>query len=225
MILRAALLFFYHIRAAFSWTIAVLPFALIVTLAALTITAPPRDRDRDLLIALEGGMPMVMALFAAPLLVSEGERGTLVWLAVRRPLLGILGARLIVLSVYLEVCCVLVALMAALCWHTSPPWGAVALPLPPTLAFVALSLLAANWGRSPMPGYLISGAVWLGVLFFGSLLPMREPWLTLNPFAWSAGFGPPVVLRSKLFYAAVALLLLLPQWWLARPPERLMQTI
>lgn len=218
------ILLWYHSRAAFSWTAALPPAVLLCTLALLTIIAPPRDRGHDLLIAVEGGLPMVAALLAAPLLMGDCERRTLPLLAVRRSLFGILVARLIVLAAYLAVCCVGAALAAGLFWAIPPLWSLPVLALPPTLAAMALALLAASWECSTVPGYLIPAAIWLGLLFVGRILPLHEPWLTLNPFAGSAGYGPEVVARSKLLYTTVALILLLPQWPLVQHPERFMQS-
>jgi len=72
-------------------------------------------------------------------------------------------------------------------------------------------------------GYIAAAASWLGVLTFGSLMPGREPWLMLNPFAWSAGYSADVVAHSMILYAAVGLLLL-PQRALLRPERLLRQT-
>lgn len=216
-------LLWYHSRLAFSWAALLPPLALAGTVAALTLVAPHGERPRDLSIAVEGGLPLVAALLAAPLLIGERDRRTLPWLAVRTSLLGILSLRLTLLGVYLAVCGGLTLLVAGLLWHGPAPWDTLGYAGAPALAFSALALLAASWSGRTVEGYLAPTALWLGVLMFGSLLPQQEPWLTLNPFAASAGFDALVVAHSKLFYLALGLVLLLPQWVLLRRPEHLLR--
>jgi hypothetical protein len=98
---RCVTLLWYHGRVALSWGALLPPLALAGAIIALTFVVPDRDRGRDLAIALEGGLPLVTAMLAAPLLVGECERNTLAWLAVRTSLLGLLSIRLVVLVVYL----------------------------------------------------------------------------------------------------------------------------
>jgi len=111
-------------------------------------------------------------------------------------------------------------LAAGVLWGGHVLGAALPRAMAPALAFATLGLLAAHGGRSPVHGYLLIVAVWIGVLVSVTLLPRSDPWLTLNPFGWTYGFGPELVARSKVLYVVAGLVLLLPQWLLLRP-ERL----
>ncbi len=217
-------LLWYHGRLGLSWAALVPIVALAATVAILTLTAPPPQRGHDFAMALEGGLPIVAALLAAPLLMAERERATLPWLAVRAPLPAVLAVRLALLALYLLACCGLAFLVAGLLWGVAPPWAAMLWGGARAVAFVSLAALAASWSRATVHGYIAAAASWLGVLTFGSLMPGREPWLTFNPFAWSAGYSADVVAHSMILYTAIGLLLLLPQRALLRP-ERLLRQI
>jgi len=141
-----------------------------------------------------------------------------------RPLPAVLVVRLALLALYLLACCGLALLAAGLLWGAAPPWTAVLWGGTRAATFVSLALLATSWSRATVHGYIAAAASWLGVLTFGSLMPGREPWLMLNPFAWSAGYSADVVAHSMILYAAVGLLLLLPQRALLRPERLLRQT-
>lgn len=216
------LLYWYHGRLGLSWGSVVPPLALIGTITTLSLMTPRGERGHDLFVALEGGMPMVAAFLAAPLLMSERERMTLWWSATRTSLVGIVVARLVVLSLYLLACCGVTLLVAGMLWHTTLSWEPLMRGGTRALTFAGIALLASSWGRAPVYGYIASAALWLGVLMFGALVPQREPWLTFNPFAWSAGYDSHVVAHSMIVYAALGLGLLLLQRPLLRP-ERLLR--
>jgi len=216
-------LLWYHGRLGLSWAALVPPIALVATVAVLTLTASPLRRGHDFAVALEGGLPVVAALLATPLLIAERERATLCWLAVRAALPAILALRLALLILYLLLCCALALCVAGLLWPSVAPWQAVLWGGARAAAFVGVAVLAANWGRATVHGYIAAAAVWLGALMFGGLLPQREPWLTINPFAWSSGYGPDVVTHSTIVYTIVGLALVLPQWLLLRPERLLWQ--
>ncbi len=216
-------LLWYHAWLSLSWSALLLPLALVGTIGALTLVAPAAQRNGDLSIALEGGLPVIAGLLAAPLLVAERERGTLPWLASRVSLFALLALRLGVLVIHVLACCGCAVLVAGLLWHIAPPWDALPRTGGRALAFIALALLAASWGRSLALGYLAPATFWLGTLVFGMYLPHVEPWLTLNPFAWSAGFSPDIVTRSTIVYALAGSLLLVVQWPLLRRPGYLLR--
>lgn len=223
------MLLWYHARLGLSWAGLMPPLALAALLAGLSGTWPLNQRVLDLGMALEVGLPLAAALLAAPLLaapllMAERERDTLCWLAVRVPLCGVVALRLALLALYLLACGALSLLAAHLLWPAPWLWEAVPYAVAPALAFAALALLAAHWGRGTAHGYVLTVALWIGVLMVAGLLPHHEPWLTLNPFAWSAGYGTDVVAHSMILYAAVGLLLLLPQRALLRPERLLRQT-
>lgn len=215
------MLLWYHARLSLSWAGLVPPLFFAVALAFLAAVRPLGMRYLNLAIVLEVGLPLLAALLAAPLLLAERERDTLIWLAVRRPLLSALAVRLALLALYLPACAALTLLAARLLWEG--PWTWEALPhAAPALAFATLALLAASWGRGAVPGYLVAVALWIGALTLGPVLPHYEPWLSLTPFAQTFGMSPTVIARSKLVYAVVGLALLAPQWPLLRRPERLL---
>ncbi len=213
-------LLWYQGRLGLSWAGLAPPLTLAGAVLALSLLAPLGERGHDLGVALEVGLPLLAGLLAVPLVLAEQERHTLDLLAVRVPLPQLLLARLAVLAVALLTCGGLAVLVAQVLWG-GPGLGA-ALPraLAPGLAFATLGLLAAHAGRSPVHGYLLIVAVWIGVLVSVTLLPRSDPWLTLNPFGWTYGFGPELVARSKVLFVVAGLVLLLPQGLLLRP-ERL----
>lgn len=222
---RLALLW-YHARLGLSWAGLAPPLAVAGALASLSGAWPLSQRTLYLGIALEVGLPLLAALLAAPLLMAERERDTLVWLASRVPLPAVVALRLALLALYLLACSALCLLAARLLWHTHGMWQMLPRAAAPSLTFAALALLAAHWGRGSIPGYVLTVALWLGVLMFGMFLPHDGPWPLLNPFAWTFaplyGAAPQVVAQSKLLYVALGLALLLPQWALLRRPERLL---
>ncbi len=217
-------LLWYHARLSLSWAALTPPLALAATLAYLALFMQVPDRGYNLARALEGGLPLVAALLATPLLLVEGERGTLCWLAARASLARVVALRLALLALYLLALCALALLAAHRLWGGPSPWESLPHAAAPALAFAALALCIAHWGRTPVHGYLPAVALWAGVLMFGALLPHREPWLTLNPFAWSNGYSPEVVARGKWLDLVIGLALLLAQWPLLRPERLLRQT-
>ncbi len=164
------------------------------------------------------------ALLAAPLIIAERERATLCWVATRASLRRVLALRLVLLAAYMVACCSVALLVAGVLWRDAPLWMALLWGGTRAIAFMALAALAASWGRASVHGYIAAAASWVGVLMFGGLLPQREPWLTINPFAWSAGYPPEVVAHSMIGYAVAGLVLLLPQWSLLQPDRLLRQT-
>jgi len=152
------------------------------------------------------------------------ERATMYWLATRTSLRCVLALRLMLLAAYMVACCGLALLVAGVLWHDAPLWAALLWGGTRAIAFAALAMLAATWGRASMHGYIAAAAAWLGMLMFGSLMPRQEPWLTFNPFAWSSGYSLQVVDHSMIAYVAVGLALLLPQWLLLQPHRLLRPT-
>ena len=216
-------LLWYHARLGLSWAALSAPLTCAGAVALLTANTPAHQRGHDLAVMLETGLPLLAALLAAPLLLAERERNTLGLIAARLSLLRFLAARLGLLIAYLLACCALTLVAGRLLWGGPLGWEALPRAGAPALALAALALLTASWGRSTVHGYIPPIAFWMGVLMIAPLVPRQEPWLTLTPFAWTFGANAAVVLQSKLLYAALGVLLLLPQWPLLRWPERLMR--
>lgn len=215
-------LVWYHVRIAFSWLLVVPPVALTVVVVAITIIVPSREYSHNLTMILEGGLPIVAALVGSSLVINECESRT-VWLAATRvSLRGVAVLRTALISAYLVVCCLIMLVATAYLWRQHLVWTILLPGAGRAIGFVALGLLAAAWSRSAVLGYLAPTAMWLGILMFGALLPRSEPWLTLNPLAWSAGYPPDVVQRSILVYAVGGAVLFIAQLLLLRT-ERLLR--
>jgi|GEM_PF-2062077 len=212
----------YHFRLGIGWAALVPPLGLAALLAGLSAFAAPAERAHNLGVGLGTCLPLLAALLAAPLLLAEREQGTLVWLATRRSLGGVLAARLALLGVYLLLLTGATILIAALLWRGPWSWSALPYVAVPALAFAALSSLAAAVGRSSVHGYICAVALWLGALVLIGVLPASDVWRPLEPFAWSFGFSRSVVAHSALLYSAIGALLLLAQWRILRHPERLL---
>lgn len=213
----------YQARLSLSWAALLPPLLYSVSILFLAITAPLTQRGHDVSVALEGGLPLVAALLAAPLLMADRERDTLTLLAVRATLLNIFATRLALLLCYLITISILVLLAAQILWPSPGSWEVILYAVAPAMTFVALALLAASSGRSTAHGYLLSIGVWIGSIGAAPLLPRHEPWMALNPMAWAFAYGPDVVIRSKVVYIAAALVLFLPQWILLQRVERLLR--
>ncbi len=213
----------YHFRLGLSWAGLAPPLACLGAMVLLTFTAPAAERGHDLALSLETGMPLLAALLAAPLLMQDRERNMLTLIAVRAPLPGLLATRLALLLLYLLACAVLSLSAARLLWGGAWGWEALPCAGASTLAVAGLALLAASWGRSAVHGYLLAIGFWLGALMLTPLLLGHGAWLALTPFAWTFGASAGIILKSKLLYAGLGLLLLGPQWPLLRRPERVLE--
>jgi len=213
-------LMWYHLRVSLSWSVLLPPLALVALCAVLSIAVSPHDRSPGMGLALEGGMPITTAFLVAPLIAGETERGTLYWIALRTSLIRVAALRITLVVTYVLACCAVALAAMAAAWHIPLSWAMLLPGATRALTFIGVAFLAASWGRTAMHGYLAPSALWLGFLMFGSALPQREPWLTLNPFAWAAGYPRHIVYQSMIAYSVLGVLLLLLQPFLLRP-ERL----
>ena len=215
-------LLWYHFRLGLGWAAVVPPLGLAALVAGLSAFTIPAERTHNLCLGLETCLPLVAALLAVPLLLAEREQCTLVWLATRRSLGGVLAVRLALLGAYLLMLAGLTIPIAGLLWHAPWSWSAIPYVAAPALAFAALAGLAAAVGRSSMHGYIWAVASWLGALVLIRVLPAGDAWRSLEPFAWSFGFSRSVVVHSKLLFSAIGFLLLRMQWQFLRRSERLL---
>lgn len=211
----------YHARIAYSWRALIPILALASATAVVFWTTPSAQGSHRSAVALEVALPLLSALLAAPLLVSEREHDTLTLLAVRTPLDQVISVRLGLLVGYLLALCTLSFLAACLLWPDSRwSWAIVFYAGVPALAFGACALFAALWGRSTIHGYVPTVGFWLLALMLPAYVPQNEIWQSLLPFPWAFGYADEVILHSTLLYAAAGVLFLLASLRLARKPER-----
>lgn len=183
---------------------------------------------------LELGLPMVGVFLVVPLLSTEWEQGTLVQLALRKPIVIVLLLRLLFALGYLTIVTVaatLISLRATSPWlmpdgNGVVQWIAIVLltAMAPTLLLAMLSLLVTHGLVSAASGYLFAVGYWFVNLITESIVLMSR----LRPFllfgwTFSVGSGPYDWLLGKVVLCIVAGMLLALQVPLLRNEMRLVR--
>lgn len=168
-------------------------------------TASPAIRSTTY---LEVALPELLGLYAAQLPVVDQDYRISTMIGLRTSPARLLLARLAVAGG--AVAAVAVAYAVVLVLETGQlgmiSWTLI--PLPVAIASALMAILATVLARSRLTGWVLISALWLGFLIFGSYLPGGEPFYSLHPIAFAAGQPLGDVVRSKLFYLALDLILL-----------------
>ena len=187
---------------------------------------------------LERFLPLICIVLVTGLLAQEWQRGTLLQLAMRKPLSWFLFVRLTYVLLYLSG---LVFILALISWNISPDhidglamwlwiWQTMLITLAPTLLLAAIGLLTAHLSVNLVTGYIVPATLWLAnwllsisiqqghtqndILSF-LLFGWNDRMLTDTPDNWLAG---------KCTLCALALVLFLCQLPLLRQEARFLRS-
>lgn len=246
---RSGHAFAWELRQAVTWTW-ILPLLVVVGIflftwwayqtdlhaLAPTINAAHRrikvvlDYIDPLRNTLELLLPILSVFLATDLLIKEWRRGTLAFLATRKPLPWFLAIRFVYLLGYLLLLNVAAILLSW--WMTPQPltdlsmdewlWQTLLTIMASTLLLMTLALLTAHLSVSSVAGYVLPACCWLANWLYAlqveqshttsaALSYLLFGWsdqnLTPHPEAWLAG---------KIILCIVAVPLLAIQPWLLR---------
>jgi hypothetical protein len=181
---------------------------------------------------LELGLPILGVFLVVPLLSREWEQGTLVQLALRKPLLHILLLRLLLCLLYLTLVVIITSLVSLANPRVAPggssaiQWVAsvVLTTMAPTLLLAAFALLTTHITCSASSGYLLMIGYW-----FANILAENLPRLSiLRPFLLFSWTFPPLSnqidwFEGKIILCIASIILLVMQFPLLTKEARLIQ--
>lgn len=181
---------------------------------------PPSAYPTLLCTLLEFAFPLLGSFLAVPLLSREWEKGTLVELALHKPLFRVLLLRLALCVGYLAVLTIIATVVSLFMAHNVPvgysalQWVAAVLliSLAPTLLLTGLTLFLTHLFCSALSGYLLALGYWL-LNVTVEVIPRLQ---VLHPYLLFSWTYPPTSgafnwLGSKLLLCGVGLVMNLLQ--------------
>lgn len=203
---------------------------------SLEATAP--DYASALRGDLERFLPLAGLLLTVSLVGQEWRWGTLIQVALRKPLRWLLLERLLYVLIYIILVSV-IAVLVSVAITSHPPensyllwtWNTLLIVFPPTLLLIAVGLLLAHSTVNTVAGYMVPVSVWLANILFAQVVVNagnKNDALLYTLFGWSyrsSTFHPDNWLPGKLLLLLVALLLLLVQFPLLRQEARLIRNV
>jgi hypothetical protein len=204
--------------------------------SSLNATAP--DYASSLRDDLERFLPLVGLLLTVSLVGQEWRWGTLVQVALRKPLRWLLLERLLYVLLYIALVTV-IAVLVSVSMTKHPPgngyllwtWDTLLIVFPPTLLLIAVGLLLAHSTVNTIAGYMVPVSTWLANIIFAQVVVNvgnKNDALLYTLFGWSyrsSTFHPDDWLPGKLLLLLVALFLLLVQFPLLRQEARLIRNV